>query len=107
MAQHEDIMLLQRSLIGFDLSTCQNQEELQQELAGAINDLILNDFSKLVRILYRLDINEQRLKKILQQNSSEDAGKLIAAMMIEREIQKLKTRTQTQRKTDIPDDEKW
>src|SRR5689334_25084738 len=100
-------MLLQKSLIDFDLSTCQNKEELQQKLAVEINDLILNDFSKLVRILYRLDINEQRLKKILQENSGIDAGDLIAGMMIEREIQKLKTRTQTHRESDIPDDEKW
>ena len=107
MAEHEDIMLLQRSLIDFDLSTCQNQEELLHKLAAAINDLILNDFSKLVRILYRLDINELRLKKILQDNSGADAGNLIAGMMIEREIMKLKTRAQTHRKTDIPDDEKW
>lgn len=107
MAQYDDIMLLQKSLIDFDLSACQNREELQQKLAAEINDLILNDFTKLVRILYRLDINEQRLKKILQENSGTDAGQLIAGMMIEREIQKLKTRTQTQRRTDIPDDEKW
>src|ERR1700748_471474 len=100
-------MLLQKSLIDFDLSACQNPEELQQKLSAEINDLILNDFSKLVRILYRLDINEQRLKKILQENSGTDAGQLIAGLMIEREIQKLKTRTQTQSKPDIPDDEKW
>ena len=107
MAQHDDIMLLQKSLVDFDLATCQNQEELTQKLAITINDLILNDFSKLVRILYRLDINELRLKKILQDNSGADAGELIAGMMIEREMQKLKTRTQTHPKTDIPDDEKW
>jgi hypothetical protein len=107
LAQHDDIMLLQKSLIDFDLSTCQNEKELQQKLAAEINDLILNDFSKLVRILYRLDINEQRLKKILQENSGRDAGELIAGMMLEREIQKLKTRALTQPKTDIPDDEKW
>ena len=107
MALHDDIMLLQKSLIDFDLSTCQNREELQQKLAAEINNLILHDFSKLVRILYRLDINEQRLKKILQENSGADAGDLIAGMMIEREIQKLKSRAQTQPRTDIPDDEKW
>ena len=94
-------------MIDFDLSTCQNKKELQEKLAAEINDLILKDFSKLVRILYRLDINEQRLKKILQENSGADAGDLIAGMMIEREIQKLKTRAQTQPKPDIPDDEKW
>jgi hypothetical protein len=100
-------MLLQKSLTDFDLTTCQNSQELLQKLTISINNLILKDFSKLVHILYRLDISEERLKKILQENSSVDAGKLIAEMMIEREMQKLKTRSQTQRRTDIPDDEKW
>lgn len=55
-----------------------------EDLANAINELIKNDFSKLVQMLYRIDVSEAKLKYILQTNPNEDAGKLIAAVVIER-----------------------
>ncbi len=53
-------------------------------LASAINELIKNDFSKLVQILYRIDVSEAKLKTILNSNPNEDAGKLIAQVILER-----------------------
>jgi hypothetical protein len=65
--------------------TIQALEKLAPEdLANAINDLIKNDFSKLVQLLYRIDVSEAKLKYILQAHPNEDAGKLIAAVVIER-----------------------
>jgi len=49
-----------------------------------INELIKNDFSRLVQILYRIDVSEAKLKNILNANPNEDAGKLIAQVIIER-----------------------
>ena len=42
-------------------------DELHHLLAIHINDLIKNDFEKLVSSLYRIDVNEQKLKLLLQQ----------------------------------------
>ena len=53
-------------------------------LETTINELIKNDFSRLVQILYRIDVSEAKLKNILSANPSEDAGKLIAQVIIER-----------------------
>jgi hypothetical protein len=53
-------------------------------LEATINELIKNDFSRLVQILYRIDVSEAKLKNILSANPSEDAGKLIAQVIIER-----------------------
>jgi hypothetical protein len=65
--------------------TIQALEKLAPEdLAIAINELIKNDFSKLVQLLYRIDVSEAKLKYILQAHPNEDAGKLIAAVVIER-----------------------
>jgi len=50
----------------------------------AINELIKNDFSKLVQILYRIDVSEAKLKNILSANPNQDAGKLIAQVIVER-----------------------
>ena len=65
--------------------TIQALEKLAPEdLANAINELIKNDFSKLVQLLYRIDVSEAKLKYILQAHPNQDAGKLIAAVVIER-----------------------
>jgi hypothetical protein len=53
-------------------------------LEQAINELIKNNFSRLVQILYRIDVSEAKLKNILQTHPNEDAGKLIAAVVLER-----------------------
>ena len=62
--------------------------ELEQlgpsDLIAYINDCIQHDFNKLVQLLYRIDVSEEKLKYILQLNPNEDAAKLIAAIIIER-----------------------
>jgi hypothetical protein len=54
------------------------------ELETLINDLIKKDFSKLVQLLYRIDVSEAKLKNLLKEHPNEDAGKLIAQIVIER-----------------------
>lgn len=54
------------------------------DLIAYINDCINHDFNKLVQLLYRIDVSEQKLKTILQSHPNEDAAKLIAAVIIER-----------------------
>ena len=62
--------------------------ELEQlgpnDLIAYINDCIQHDFNKLVQLLYRIDVSEEKLKYILQLNPNEDAAKLIAAVIVER-----------------------
>jgi hypothetical protein len=54
------------------------------ELETMINDLIKEDFSKLVQLLYRIDVSEVKLKNVLKEHPNQDAGKLIAQIVIER-----------------------
>jgi hypothetical protein len=54
------------------------------DLIAYINECIQHDFNKLVQLLYRIDVSEEKLKYILQLNPNEDAAKLIAAVIIER-----------------------
>ena len=88
-------------------------DELLNLLAGYINDLIKNDFQKLVRYLYRIDVSEPKLKSLLHQNPQEDAGNIIAALIIERQEQKIKTRQysnsnrNSQREDNFEEEEKW
>ena len=108
MPEKDDILFLQQELANdFHVAGTSNRDELENRLADAINQLIEKDFSRLVMILYRLDISELKLKKSLKENTSENAGRLIGRLIIERQLQKQKYRQQNQSRPDIPDDEKW
>lgn len=78
-----------------------------EELSAWVNDMILRDFSGLLNLLYRLDINENKLRTLLNDIPDEDAGKIIAALIIERQLQKKKTKEMFKQEGEIPEDEKW
>ena len=82
-------------------------DQLQQYLITHINQLLKNDFSALVQLLYRMDIPEEKLRYYLQQNKEEMASGIIAELMIERQLQKAESRRLFSKKENIPDDEKW
>jgi hypothetical protein len=75
------------------------------ELETMINNLIKEDFSKLVQLLYRIDVSEAKLKNVLKEHPNEDAGKLIAQIVIERLAATKKARESFSTKsTNIEDD---
>lgn len=78
------------------------------ELEKVINNLIQSDFQKLVSILYRIDVNEAKLKAMLNQYKDQDAAVIIADLIIERQLQKIKTRREYHQQGDNTDEtEKW
>lgn len=83
-------------------------EEIVEKLTGYFNDLVKHDFEKLVAFLYRIDVDEQKLRSLLQHFPDQDAGKIIAMLVIERQEQKIKSRAQF-RPAENKDDEaeKW
>jgi hypothetical protein len=97
ISQSLDIELRQNISIG----------ELKEKLANYIHHLINHDFNKLVSILYRIDVSEQKLKQLLEGNPSEDAGKIIATLIIERQLEKLKWRKQDRHNDNISEDDRW
>jgi hypothetical protein len=83
------------------------KEELRGQLVTYINYLLLHDFNRLVQLLYRIDVSEQKLKKLLQEQPQTDAAVLIANLLIERQVEKLKTRESFRQSGEISDEEKW
>ena len=83
-------------------------EQLHQQLAAYINRLINTNFSSLVQLLYRIDVSEAKLKLLLAENKNEDAGNIIASLIIERQLQKIETRKKFQQQENENDaEEKW
>ena len=77
-------------------------------LKEAVNNLIQTDFNKLVQILYRIDVNEKKLRKTLEHNKGTDAADIITELMIKREIEKAEARNKFKNNAvDIPDEDRW
>lgn len=83
------------------------EADLEHVLAQEVNTLIQHDFNRLVGILYRMDVSEQKLKQMLKEHAGTDAGLIIARMMIERQRQKIKTRAEFRSKANDSGEEKW
>ena len=107
MEQQEIIQTINTDL-AITLPATIDAAQLLHELSEYINHLIKTDFEKLVALLYRIDVHEEKLKHLLIDHPNEDAGKIIAALIIERTQQKINFRKQFSAKV-LPDDdeEKW
>jgi hypothetical protein len=106
----------------WDLTVGLTAEEVESRLAEKINGMIRDDFSGLVQLLYRIDVEEPRLRYLLQQHKGEDTGMIIARLIIDRLLKKIETRRKysanhndgrpsdndpSVRSEDIPDEERW
>lgn len=79
----------------------------KQMVIQKINDLIQNDFQRLVSILYTIDVSEKKLKQLLKENTSTDAAVIITELMIERQLQKIRSRQEYKKDENISDEEEW
>lgn len=82
------------------------KEELRNRLAMYVNHLLLQDFNRLVSLLYRVDVNEKKLKDLLQQYPGTDAALIIADLLIRRQEEKIEIRKQFRPGSDHPGEEK-
>lgn len=106
--ENSELIQLVNGEMAIDLPKQISFNEIREQLTQYINDLIVNDFQKLVSLLYRIDISEPRLKQLLQEENHEDAGKVIADLIIQRQLEKIKTRQQfKQSNENIDETEKW
>lgn len=81
--------------------------QLKKELSGILNYLITTDFSRLIAILYRLDISEKKLKESLRTTVDRSAGDIVADMIVERQAQKIITRKSLKSNDSSCNEEKW
>lgn len=87
--------------------TSEKAQKARDQLEAYINELIQHDFPKLVELLYRVDVNEKRLKELLSLHIDTNSATLIADLLIERQLQKRDWRQGHPPNTDIPEEERW
>ena len=82
-------------------------KNLFEALSGYINQLINNDFEYLLSLLYRIDVDEKKMRALLHQQQDSNAADIIARLIIDRQLEKIKCREQFKPPTIIPEEEKW
>lgn len=96
-----------QSILGLETTHTYTLQDLKELLAKHVNNLLQNDFEKLVNLLYRIDVSEKNLKELLAKNPKQDAGDIIAVLIIERQLQKIRSRQQFKTNDDFDGAEKW
>ena len=106
--ENAELIKLLNNELPVQIAVEKSYAEIHAQLSAYINSLIKDDFDKLITYLYRIDVNEQKLKSLLQENPDEDAGNIIASLIVERQQQKIKTREQfSQSNNEFDKEEKW
>ena len=106
MAQQEEIKSFLTKELGLEIPG-NDFEQIQRLLSETVNQLILTDLQRLINLLYRIDISEVRLRQLMKENTDQDAGKIIADLIIERQLEKIKMREKFKPGSDIPENERW
>lgn len=103
---HEARVILNDEL-GLEIRPDTAFSEWKKALTAGVDRLIRNDFHQLINLLYRLDVSETKLERLLKDNSSTDAAVLITNLIIERQVEKILTRQQFRDTREIDENEKW
>lgn len=69
-----------------------SKEELLRALASRVRHYLENDFHKLMNALYRLDISEEKYHAAMALPTLDQSAAALAESILEREIQKMRTR---------------
>lgn len=73
----------------FELPEEISETQLREALVRAFEYLVEDDFPKLVQILYRADVDQDKLKKLLESAENASSGEVIADAYITRQKVKL------------------
>ncbi len=94
-------------MIEYNLDIATVDQLNRDELIQTVNYLIVHDFEKLIYALYRIDVDEAKMKYLLETRTDINAAVLIADAIIERQIEKKLAREKyKQPKPDSPE-ETW
>jgi hypothetical protein len=89
----EDFKSLSRIVeTDFEIEDIPSEDLLRARLIEAFAYLLDNNISKMMNILYRTDVNEEKLKALLISNSDLPSAEVIADAYISRQKEKVETR---------------
>lgn len=84
--------------IQLNVNSQPSYEDICSEMEQVLDWLFERDRQKLMQLLYRIDIPEQKLQAALAGNSDSSVSELLAALIVRREAQKVIIRNYYQQK---------
>ena len=84
-------MLIKIIAKDFDLPENISEEQLRDVLIKTFTYLVEDDFPKLLQILYRADVDQYRLKELLENTEGKSSAEIIADAYIARQKAKVET----------------
>jgi hypothetical protein len=84
-----------------------DRKALEHQLEQYIRFLINNDFSRLVQLLYTVDVDEQKLKGVLLLQPERNAAAVITELILTRQAEKKQSRAQFKMAETDGDEERW
>jgi hypothetical protein len=102
--QEYTLQLLEENSISFS-----SFAEFRKFIIRRINEWINNDFEHLLYLLYRIDVHEDKVRRMLKDQKGEDASEIIADLIIDRQKQKIETRKlfRFNKPSDISEEDAW
>lgn len=82
-------------------------ELLEELLAERLEILISHHFQQFVFLLYRIDVPENQIRDILDKEAGAGAYRKIAGLLIERQLQKIKSRETFRTTPPENEEDKW
>jgi hypothetical protein len=89
------------------LDITQIEKYTKEDLITLIQYLINNDIEKLIYVLYRVDVSEDIIKKLLHTTSKENTEVLIADAIIKRIEEKILWKQKFKSSFNHSEEEKW
>lgn len=75
----------------FEIPAHLEEDQLRSILIHTFDELIANDFQKLLQILYRADVDQDKLKDLLENTVEKTSAAIIADAYLERQKKKIDT----------------
>lgn len=72
--------------------TSLDRNMIRAKLALLIEHLLQNNFEKLCQAMYRLDVSEAKFHRVMTEKPSGEISSSLADLVIDREMQKVRTR---------------
>jgi hypothetical protein len=82
-------------------------EQLEELLAQRLEELISHNFQQFVLLLYKIDVAENKVREVLESDITPAAYRKIAALLIQRQQQKIISRKEFTKPIDDDEEEKW
>ena len=75
----------------FDVNDNLTEKQLREAMVEAFAYLVDNDFPKLIQILYKADVDQYKLKELLETTEGKSSAEVIADAYITRQKTKIET----------------